>query len=92
MIWEPEAASYFTARDLRDDDEEELMVSTFVMPSSLHLLIVYQEDDSFVLVDAGGGTVDLAAFRIKKLRPDLVLEKIANSLGKCRLVSTTLSI
>lgn len=50
------------------------------------MLIVYQEDDSFVLVDAGGGTVDLAAFRIKKLRPDLVLEKIANSLGKCRLV------
>ena len=34
-----------------------------------------------MLCDAGGGTVDVVSFQVKRLKPDLVLEMITEPTG-----------
>ena len=65
---EPEAASYFTARDLQEGG------------ASLRL----DKNDCFILCDAGGGTVDVVSYQVKDTQPYLELEKAtAPTSGKC---------
>ncbi|KAK4962668.1 hypothetical protein LTR10_000295 [Elasticomyces elasticus] len=62
LVSEPEAASYFTVRDLNSRDAALLSVG-----------------DCFVLCDAGGGTVDVVAFQIKKGGQQCELKKITDA-------------
>lgn len=40
-----------------------------------------KENQCFVLCDAGGGTVDVAGYRVKQLKPSLELEEMTISTG-----------
>jgi len=65
LIMEPEAAAVYTARFLKEKRAVDNLL---------------KEGESFVLCDAGGGTVDVVTFRVLKLEPTLELEKIG--IGK----------
>ncbi|KAK6406831.1 hypothetical protein LTR81_018559 [Elasticomyces elasticus] len=62
LVSEPEAASYFTVRDVHSRDADFLSVG-----------------DCFVLCDAGGGTVDVVAFQIKKGGQQCELKKVTDA-------------
>jgi len=59
-VTEPEAAAQYTARFVRSTRGFEFL----------------REGSYFILCDAGGGTVDVVSYRVKKLYPSLELEQI----------------
>ena len=65
FLTESEAASIYTARHYRDERTEEFL----------------QEGQYFVLCDAGGGTVDVVSYQVKKLHPILELEQVGHPTG-----------
>ncbi|KAF2201018.1 actin-like ATPase domain-containing protein [Delitschia confertaspora ATCC 74209] len=60
FVTEPEAAAIYTARYLRDTQGQEVLTN----------------GGYFILCDAGGGTVDVVSYKVKKLSPSLELEQI----------------
>ncbi|KAK6353138.1 hypothetical protein TWF696_005128 [Orbilia brochopaga] len=69
LVSEPEAAAIYTIR------------STF---ESTRNATPLQVGDSFVMVDAGGGTVDLITYEIIQTDPELkIVEKVVGSGGNC---------
>lgn len=74
---EPEAASYFTARDKQESGIEILEVSSTHLAEGIVIVVSPDErqvDDCFILVDAGGGTVDVVSYQVTKVRPNLELK------------------
>ncbi|KAJ4412725.1 hypothetical protein N0V91_000487 [Didymella pomorum] len=68
FITEPEAAALYTARHYRDELGERFL----------------QENQYFILCDAGGGTVDVVSYRIKAVHPVLELDQVGPPTGwKC---------
>ncbi|KAF2827326.1 actin-like ATPase domain-containing protein, partial [Ophiobolus disseminans] len=68
FITESEAAAHYVARFYRDEKSQEFL----------------KENQYFVLCDAGGGTVDVVSYMVKKLRPILQMEQIGKPTGgKC---------
>lgn len=68
MVTEPEAAAICAARCLKEDAGREFL----------------KRGESFVLCDAGGGTVDVVSYKVKQLEPTLELEKVTFPTGaKC---------
>lgn len=65
LVSEAEAAALFVLRSLQVEDGEE----------------VVQVGDCFVHCDAGGGTVDVGAFRVKQTKPELILRETCIGLG-----------
>lgn len=55
------------------------MSSTVADSVSAHFL--QQENQYFVLIDAGGGTVDIVSYQVKKLHPVLQLEQVGKPTG-----------
>ena len=43
-----------------------------------------KKDDTFVLCDAGGGTVDLITYEVAELSPSLKLKEIVPGTGRSR--------
>ncbi|KAH8727125.1 hypothetical protein GQ44DRAFT_725417 [Phaeosphaeriaceae sp. PMI808] len=68
FVTESEAAAHYVARFYRDERGQEFL----------------KENQYFVLCDAGGGTVDVVSYLVKKLRPVLQLEQVGQPTGsKC---------
>ncbi|KAJ4365713.1 hypothetical protein N0V83_008333 [Neocucurbitaria cava] len=68
FITESEAAALYVARYYRDEKGQEFL----------------KENQYFVLIDAGGGTVDIVSYQVKKLHPVLQLEQVGKPTGeKC---------
>ncbi|CAO2656251.1 Nn.00g050540.m01.CDS01 [Neocucurbitaria sp. VM-36] len=68
FITESEAAALYVARYYRDEKGQEFL----------------KENQYFVLIDAGGGTVDVVSYQVKKLHPVLQLEQVGKPTGdKC---------
>ncbi|ORY13860.1 hypothetical protein BCR34DRAFT_253204 [Clohesyomyces aquaticus] len=65
MVTEPEAAALYTARYLKEMEDEDLRVK-----------------DCFILCDAGGGTVDVVAYKVKETSPGLELQQMTIPTGK----------
>ena len=64
LISEPEAASYFTARDQQAD--------------------LLSREECFVLVDAGGGTVDVVSYQVKQTASNFKIDKATDpESGRC---------
>ncbi|KAH7417779.1 hypothetical protein BKA64DRAFT_761386 [Cadophora sp. MPI-SDFR-AT-0126] len=61
MLAEPEAAAVYTARYLKEEEPDRT---------------VLEKNDTFILCDAGGGTVDVVTFRVLETEPSLELEQI----------------
>ncbi|KAF3913237.1 hypothetical protein AA313_de0208395 [Arthrobotrys entomopaga] len=69
LVTEPEAAAIYTIK------------STFDATRNANPL---QIGDSFVMVDAGGGTVDLISYEVIQTEPELkIAEKVVGSGGNC---------
>ncbi|EPS43230.1 hypothetical protein H072_2762 [Dactylellina haptotyla CBS 200.50] len=69
LVSEPEAAAIYTIK------------STFDSTRNANTL---QVGDSFVMVDAGGGTVDLITYEVIQTEPELkIVEKVVGSGGNC---------
>ncbi|KAF3929591.1 hypothetical protein ABW19_dt0208497 [Dactylella cylindrospora] len=69
LVSEPEAAAIYTIK------------STFDSTRNANTL---QLGDSFVMVDAGGGTVDLISYEVIQVEPELkIAEKVVGSGGNC---------
>ncbi|KAK6332125.1 hypothetical protein TWF718_002659 [Orbilia javanica] len=69
LVSEPEAAAIYTIK------------STFDSTRNASQL---QVGDSFVMVDAGGGTVDLITYEVVQTEPELkIAEKVVGSGGNC---------
>ncbi|KAK6502464.1 hypothetical protein TWF506_003047 [Arthrobotrys conoides] len=72
LVSEPEAAAVYAISELYQRD------STRNNPNMLNV------GDTFVLCDAGGGTVDLISYRVGQLQPSLGLSEVAVGSGaKC---------
>ncbi|KAH7115268.1 hypothetical protein B0J11DRAFT_471111 [Dendryphion nanum] len=68
FVSESEAAAVYTARYLRDTFGQDFL----------------QLNESFVLCDAGGGTVDVVSYTVRQLHPSLQLELVSKPTGaKC---------
>jgi len=61
MLAEPEAAAVYTARYLKEEEPNKT---------------VLEKNDTFVLCDAGGGTVDVVTFQVVETEPTLELQQI----------------
>ncbi|KAL2073566.1 hypothetical protein VTL71DRAFT_10892 [Oculimacula yallundae] len=59
LVTEPEAAAIYTARYLKKDKKKDFL----------------KIKEYFVLCDAGGGTVDVVAYKVVQLEPNLELEQ-----------------
>lgn len=54
--------------------------------AAAHTLKVIQphnlkEDDTFIICDAGGGTVDLISYNVRSLRPTLIIDEVVSGSG-----------
>ncbi|KAE9364684.1 hypothetical protein N431DRAFT_110243 [Stipitochalara longipes BDJ] len=68
LVAEPEAAAIYTARYLRERSGGDML----------------KKGESFVLCDAGGGTVDVISYRVKQLHPTFEIECVTIPTGsKC---------
>ncbi|KAH8685431.1 hypothetical protein BGZ60DRAFT_522721 [Tricladium varicosporioides] len=76
LISEPEAAAIHTARHLVEK----------------HGVDFLEEDDCFVLCDAGGGTVDVVSYKVTQVLPKLEMEPVTYATGdKCGSVFINLA-
>ncbi|KUJ18836.1 uncharacterized protein LY89DRAFT_717366 [Mollisia scopiformis] len=66
LISEPEAAAIYTARYEKEKKGIEFL----------------GKDESFVLCDAGGGTVDVVSYQVKQLQPTFEIEPVTLPTGK----------
>jgi len=66
MVTEPEAAAVYTARFLRNEPEGSRTL---------------KKNECFILVDAGGGTVDVVGYKVKALTPSLELQEMTRPTG-----------
>ncbi|CAI6331925.1 unnamed protein product [Periconia digitata] len=66
FVTESEAAAIYTARYLKSQLGREFL----------------KVDESFVLCDAGGGTVDVVSYTVTQLNPSLQLEKLGEPTGR----------
>ncbi|KAH7085513.1 hypothetical protein BKA63DRAFT_598156 [Paraphoma chrysanthemicola] len=66
FITESEAAAHYVARFYRDERGQEFL----------------KENQYFVLCDAGGGTVDVVSYLVRKLHPVLQLEQVGVPTGR----------
>ncbi|KAK5116990.1 hypothetical protein LTR62_006711 [Meristemomyces frigidus] len=81
LVSEPEAAAYYAALELKNQGDDFLQVCQYDNLSSLLSADSLQKEESFVLCDAGGGTVDAVAFQVKNAKPFLELERVTNPTG-----------
>ncbi|KAH6663361.1 hypothetical protein B0J14DRAFT_609302 [Halenospora varia] len=76
LISEPEAAAIYTARYLTDKYGADFL----------------EEDECFVLCDAGGGTVDVVSYRVTRVLPKLEIKSCTLATGdKCGSVFINLA-
>ena len=85
MVNEPEAASHFIARELRAKDHGFVEVgnelSSFAPFHALQWgdrLMEHQAGACYVLCDAGGGTVDVVSFQVKRCDSLLEVERVTS--------------
>lgn len=76
LVTEPEAASYFTARDLQESGIKFLEVREIVSTKTHASCNNWQVNDCFILCDAGGGTVDVISYQVTEVKDHLKLERI----------------
>ncbi|KAK6532387.1 hypothetical protein TWF281_006576 [Arthrobotrys megalospora] len=75
LVSEPEAASLFVLKAMHEANFSR--ISTAAMPS-------LNEGDTFVVCDAGGGTVDLISYEVEQVKPGFRLrEAVIGTGGKC---------
>ncbi|KUJ23235.1 uncharacterized protein LY89DRAFT_574266 [Mollisia scopiformis] len=84
LVTEPEAAAIYTLKDMKEGAGKDQIQITPSIPSNNISKLRLQVGDSFVLSDAGGGTVDLISYHVTQVHPVLKVEEAAIGSGdKC---------
>ncbi|KAL2679377.1 hypothetical protein Neosp_010151 [[Neocosmospora] mangrovei] len=80
FVPEPEACALFTVQQLIRNKEDSLIPVSCPVPQEYYMINVPCQGECFVICDAGGGTVDLATYRIDKINP-LEISRVAPGTG-----------
>jgi len=88
FVSEPEACAHYTLREAWQRDHIRFRKVPHHVPPGSTYVCLHGQNDCFIVVDAGGGTVDVASYKVTSMDFDtkqIKLEQVGYPLGEATL-------